>query len=196
MNKYPIKHNRSLLRTGLAVIALGLLATGCGESGPAETHTGSSDATAVFEGLQTTSIRPGESEFVRVEQTGSESATALIDGIDITGYQYQHGWVDTDAPTVSSDVVRLEAHVSLSGSHSNYIDNDAGCDTINLDLSGLDTSSVHIEAVSLSGEPDDKVLVNWPKDQNDQATKTAVVCFAEDHESSDGLVMRLSDRTS
>lgn len=183
-----------MLRTGVAVIALGLLATGCGESGQAETHIASSGATAVFDGLQTTSIRPGESEFVRVEQTGSELATALIDGIDITGHQYQHGWVDTDAPTIGSDLVRLEAHVSLSGSHSNYIDNDAGCDVINLDLSGLDTGSVHIEAVSMSGESDDEVLVNWPKDQNDQATKTAIVCFAEDHESSDGLVVRLSDR--
>lgn len=194
MNRYHITHNRNIIRTAAAFLALGLLATGCGESGPAETYTGTPSATAAFDALQTTSIYPGDAAFARVELTDSEPAQALIDGVELTGHQYQHGWDDADAPTVGTEVVRLESHVSLSGSHSNYIDNDAGCDTINLDLAGLDQNSVHIEAISLSGETDDRVLVNWPKNPENTIGKVAVVCFAEDHESSDGIVLRLSDR--
>ena len=197
MNRYHIKHNKNILRSGAVLLALGFLATGCGgESGPTETYAATPSAARAFDTLQTTSIMPGQSAFVRVESAGSESAMAIIDGIEITEHQYQHGWEDVDAPTVGSEPVRLEAHVLLSGSHSNNIDNDAGCDTVNLDFSGLDTETTHIEAVSLSGEYDDSTLVNWPKDDNNRISKTAVICFAENHEASDGLVIRLSDQTS
>lgn len=196
MNTYPRIHNRNILRTSLAVVALGLLTTACGSEGPAETKTGDSQASAVFTDTAKTTVRSGEAQFTNVIDADSTEGARLISGIEITGHQYQHGWVDQDAPTVGTEVTRLEAHVSLSGSRSNYIDNDAGCDTINLDLSGVDPKTAHIDVATISDGSDDTALVSWPKDADGRASDTAIICFAENNEASDGIVVQVSDTVS
>lgn len=189
MNRYPIRHGG--LRVLAAALAIGLFATGCAETGPAEMHTGNTTEEDVRALGPLTAVHPGESKFTQVVKSDSKGVQAIIDDLKITDYQYPVGWEDEDAPTIGPKPVRVDGHVALSGAKSNYLDNDIACDTVNIDPSAI-TSDSYIAGIAIS-DSDDPVLINWPKDENGTPAETATVCFAEDNEPEYGAVLFMSE---
>lgn len=188
MERYSLM--RRIAVAGL-LFAGSLTISACSEPGPAEMHTGDTTEEDVRDLGSLISVHPGESKFTQVLKSDADEVQAIIDDLKITDYQYQYGWTDETAPTIGTEPVRIDGHVALSGAKSDYIDNDIACDTINIETDAI-TPDSYIAGVALSNG-DDPVLINWPKDANGTPSETATVCFAEDNEPQDGVVLFMSE---
>jgi hypothetical protein len=189
MERINIKNTLRIVGAAAALVLL----SSCSSEKEAASHVGETTAADVFDTGSVTAVAPGESRFINVVSTDSKSAKMFMGDIDMTDHQYQHGWADDKAPVVGTQPIRIDAHVALSGSKSDYIDNDAGCDTLRLDFEGVDESSAYIGALALSGDTDDTALVTWPRNADGTPSETVYACFAENN-ASDGVVLFLSDK--
>lgn len=152
--------NRNILRATACALALGFTSVGCADDEPAQMHPGIATEADVRNIGQVTAIKPGESRFTTVVESDAPGVPELLEDLEETDFQYPVGWQDEEAPTIGSKPVRVDAHVALSGSKSNNIDNDIACDTINIDPSSLKDGS-YIAAIAIS-DGKDPVQVNWP----------------------------------
>jgi hypothetical protein len=161
-------------------LALVLLA-GCGED-PAE-KVGSQIGQADLYGATVNTLTPGDSIFLTVTDSDSEAAQKLIAlSPNVSDHIYPHGPRDEKAPTITETPVRFRSQVVLSGSKSNYLDNDAACDTYN-----VSSSAGSIGVIALGGG-EHGVFVVWPNGQ-DQQVNQIEVCMFQDHEPKDGVIM-------
>lgn len=185
---------RETIRYMAPLAALPFVFGACAEEQPATTATGETEQLDVFSAGNIVTVRPGESAFTSVSSPDEPATRAIINDIAITDHQYPHGWSDDQGPEVGVDPVRLDAHVALSGSKSDYIDNDIACDTLRIDIDGLDAQEVYIGALALSNGVDDKAMITWPLEEDGTPSERVYLCMAEDQEPSDGVIMFMSDR--
>jgi len=190
-----IKFN-TLRRVGLAAaLLIGVVATtACVEEQQAATSTGESTAQDIFNAGAVTRIHPGETMFVESIDSRSDQGQHIISDIPITEHQYPHGWDDEMGPIITVTPSRLDAHVALSGSKSNYIDNDVACDTVRVNSDQLNQDQVFIGAAMIS-DGGDRAMIAWPTDVDGQPSDNFQLCFAQESEPSDGVVLFVSDES-
>ncbi len=178
--------------TTMSAAAVG---AGCAEQ-DANTFHGETSIDTVLTRTQPTQVRPDEAKFLKVLVQGEnpELYETLKDDLQLVDHQYRHGRTDTGAPELSERPARIDAHVALSGSRSNYIDNDAGCDTLRVYTEGLDPNNAYIGAIALSENSADKAFVAWPRNENGTLSDEAYLCFFQDEEPADGVVMFVDDQ--
>ena len=174
------------IRATMLVAALAL--TGCASEQVAGTPKTSLSAENLLNRGDSVHIRPGDSALI-TPITDEIVIKNITDKILEVDHQYPHGFIDDKAPTISRTPLRIDANEALSGK-SPVLENDLACDTVNVDLTGSETGSAYITAFAMSDSPDDTVLVSWPVETPDRV----YVCFADNNELTDGLVMVLNDQ--
>jgi hypothetical protein len=184
-----LKPKKSLTRA--VILTLGLaVATAC--SAESTTHTGETTASDVFTTLDVEVIRPGQSAFSGLS-TDTEEHEAITDDLDIVDEQHPNSWDDDGAPLIGQLPVRVDAHQSFTNEAKAGFSNDIGCDSLPLDLQGLDSSGVYVGAVALSDSDDDRVLISWPRTDGKPANHI-LMCMDDTREPADGVVLFVSDQ--
>lgn len=176
--------------TRAVLLTLGLALSAC--STEPTVHTGETTADDVFSTLDVEVVRPGQSAFSRIS-IGSEEYERVTEDLEIAEHQYSSSWEDDGAPMIGRLPIRVDAHQAFSSESKAGFSNDVACDSLPIDLEGLDISEVYVGAVALSGSDTDRVLINWPRSDGEPADYI-LMCMDDTNEPSDGVVLFVSDK--
>lgn len=183
---------RETLRYAAPLAALPLF-FGCTDEQASTPATGSYEAADIYSMGEVIAVHPEEARFTNV--ITPNEAQGIIEDIPMTDHQYPHQWHDDKSPVIGITPVRLDAHVALSGSKSDFIDNDAACDSLRLDMDGLlNPDEAYIGAIAISEGSEDKVQITWPLEADGTPSENIFLCMAEDAEPQDGVVLFVSDQ--
>lgn len=183
-----IKPKRSLTKAML--LTLGLALSACSSDFVAD--TGETSARDMFSSFDVEVIRPGQSAFSGVATDSGEYST-VVEDIELSEHQYPASWDDAGAPEIGQLPIRVDAHQAFNNEGKAGFSNDVACDSLPVDLEGLDSSRVYIGAVALSDSDDDRVLISWPRSDS-VPSDHIIMCMDDGHEPSDSVVLVVSDQ--
>lgn len=137
-----------------------------------------------------TMIHPGESNLIPAT-TNQRVITKYRGSITLIDHQHQNGFVDKNATHVSSTPIPIESGMAYYGDRNGRINVDLGCGTLNVDVHDAVSKLAKIAALSMSDSADDYTLVNWPLESDGSAETHLLTCYANGHEATGGVVLRL-----
>ncbi len=183
-------YNIALMKSKVAPILMAgaLFAAGCGGDSP-ETPATDFKFEDIIANPHKVLVRPGEIQ-VLLSETDSELKGRVTGKIALIDHYHGAGFIDSQAPEVSTTPIRVDAHVSLDGDNAG-LNNDLACDSYRLNLGTLNRDAAYVVALSLSDESDDRVAVGW---LNQNGIESIVVCVDDGKEPQDGVVLLASDK--
>jgi hypothetical protein len=187
-----LRSPKSKAAGGAALIGLSFLLGGCSES-PAQIQQTAVEAATILQVPETARVHPGQTVILGPAKDEA-TRSRLVASLPLTKHIYPHGMTDSDAPSVGTMPVRLNAQVTLHGRTPNF-DDDLGCDVVNLNLNRFpDKSQVYIGALALSENDKSHAMVAWPAGADGTPGNEAFLCFPVDDAPSDnGVVLVLGN---
>ncbi len=174
----------NLLASGAALASAAALAVGCGEKPAQEVQPVDPVDTSELISDGAMRIHQGEAKFIPVvtRSNDPELYDQLKSSLPLITHHNRHGATDPKAPTINYLPSRLDSHVD---SGRDLIENDAACDTLNLD----DTTAASIGAVALSDQESDAPMLLWPDPGVNGESNSIYLCFFENREPADGTIL-------
>lgn len=178
MNKFENK----IITVGTAGLSF-LAISGCSSEPTVPIGTISAETVAQ---LPVTTITAGESSYVNSISPSSVDAVKIISGTEVVDHIYPaKDGIENDihTPEITNQPARFSSQVTLSGSKSNYLDNDKGCDSYK-----IPESVKQIVALALGGNPN-STSISWPTLANGEPAHHFDLCYLQGSEPSDGVVL-------
>ncbi|HMS23840.1 MAG TPA: hypothetical protein PKB09_03465 [Candidatus Saccharibacteria bacterium] len=176
--------------TKAMILTLGLALSACSSDFVAD--TGDTTARDMFTSFDVEVIRPGQSAFSGIA-TDSGEYSNIEEDIELSERQYAASWDDAGAPEIGQLPIRVDAHQAFNNEGKAGFSNDVACDSLPVDLEGLDPSDVYIGAVAFSNSDDDRVLISWPRSDG-VPSDHILMCMDDGHEPTAGVLLVISDQ--